>query len=306
MATRGLELRNSNVLKQQMANVLQTIGQGPSHRPLGKGASYVFEAQPEAKTPGICKQPFNGSAGFKVSRYSAENPFNPVQRAPGVNPLSNPDLSAHEGNLGDAYPVHKPIWDTPLSYAMDILNHANAQPVRRIKDEFQRSQGFGVSMPGELQQTFDDFAEAQASAKKDDAIRTAIKNGFSKEEATAAYKALRADEAKAQMFTDRDANTRLNDMLDSRFGGTQDGAVRSNDESALFLAQRAGNHNYTAGHGDEPLGGAEVAAPLRRPRGRPTNAEKALRNQMNGVLSSSSRSSSPNPKALARTPRTRG
>ena len=307
MAFAALELRNSFALKQQMPNVLQTIGQGPSYRPLGKGASYVFDAQPEAKTPGIAKQPFNGSAGFKVGRYSAENPWNPVKREPGVNPLANLDPAEIGGNLGDAYPVHRPIWDTPLSGAMDILDHANAQPVRRIKDEFQRSQGYGVSMPGELQQTFDDFEQAQENAKKDTAIRTAMKNGFSREEAVAAYLALRADQAKAQMFKDRDANNRLIDILDSRFGGTQNGAVRSNDESALFLAERPGNHNYTMGHGEKPLGGNEVAAPRRR--GRPTKAESGLRRQLTVALSGAGsptamRSLSP-PVGLARQPRAR-
>jgi hypothetical protein len=260
MAT-GLMLRNSDSLKQQMPNLVNTIRQGPSHRPLGRGACYDFEKQPEAKTPGIAKQPFKGSAGFYVGRYSAENPFNPVKRAPGVFPLSNPDLASQQGNLGDAYPVHQPIWDTPISAAWEAAKASMAgipqqepQPARGMAAEFHRSQGFGVSMPAELKSTFDDFALAQASAKKDAAIRTAIKNGFSMAEAEAAYKAIRAEEAKAQMFQDRDPNNRLNDILDSKFGGVQDGAVRSNDESALFLATRGGLKNFTMGK-PQPLGG---------------------------------------------------
>ena len=260
MATE-LMLRNSDSLKQQMPNLVNTIRQGPSHRPLGRGACYDFEKQPEAKTPGIAKQPFLGSAGFKVGKYSAENPWNQPKRAPGVNPLSSPDLASHEGNLGDAYPVHQPIWDTPISAAWEAarksmagLPHQEAQPARGMAAEFHRSQGFGVSMPGELKNTFDDFAEAQATVKKDNAIRTAIKNGFSRAEAETAYKALRAEEAKAQMFNDRDPNNRLNDMLDSKFGGTQNGEYRSNDESALFLASRPGLKNFTMGS-PQPLGG---------------------------------------------------
>ena len=269
MAT-GLMLRNSDALKQQMPNVVNTVRQAPGHRPLGKGACYDFEKQPEAKTPGIAKQPFLGSAGFKVSKYSAENPFNPVKRAPGVNPLSSPELANQQGNLGDAYPVHKPIWDTPISAAwqeasksMAGLPHQEPQPARGIAAEFHRSQGFGVSMPGELGAMFNDFAAAQAEVKEDNAIRTAVKNGFTQTEAKEAYKVVRAKEAVNQMFIDRDPNNRLNDMLDSKFGGTQNGEYRSNDESALFLASRAGLKNFTMGS-PQPLGGhSRGHAPLK-------------------------------------------
>lgn len=248
-------LRNDQVLKQQMPDVLQTIRQGPSHRPLGRGACYEFEAQPEAKTPGIAKQPFLGSAGFKVSRYSAENPFTPVKRAPGVVPLSLPEIV---GNVGDAAPQGKPIWDTPISAAWEAASksmaHQEAQKRMGIAAEFHRSQGFGVSQPGPLHEMFNDYTEAAENKKRDESIRTAIKNGFTAREANEAYDEIRKDFAKEQMFSARNPNNKLIDILDSKFGGTQNGEFRSNDESALFLAERQGLKNFTMGS-PQPLGG---------------------------------------------------
>ena len=83
----------------------------------------------------------------------------------------------------------------------------------------------------------DDFTNTQRTMRREARIDNAMKQGFSRAEAERAYDDLRTQEATKAMFQQQNTSVRLYDLLDSKLGGTQNGRVAGNDESALSLAK---------------------------------------------------------------------
>jgi hypothetical protein len=82
-----------------------------------------------------------------------------------------------------------------------------------------------------------DFADTRKVMMKEQRIRNAEAQGFTRAEAEKAYEKLRDREAEVALGTQESVASRFADLIDSRLGGSQDGAYRNNDESALHLAR---------------------------------------------------------------------
>jgi hypothetical protein len=82
-----------------------------------------------------------------------------------------------------------------------------------------------------------DFADTRKVMMKEQRIRNAEAQGFTREEAEKAYAKLRDREAEVALGTQESVASRFADLIDSRLGGVEDGAFRNNDESALHLAR---------------------------------------------------------------------
>jgi hypothetical protein len=75
---------------------------------------------------------------------------------------------------------------------------------------------------------------------KEQRIRNAEAQGFTRAEAEAAYAKLRDREAEVALGTQESVASRFADLIDSRLGGVEDGAFRNNNESAKYLAYAGG------------------------------------------------------------------
>jgi thymidylate synthase len=226
----------------------KTILEGPGHRPLGRGASYVFPTTASPMSPAGCvnKKAYNsrGFTGSRAEKFIQDNQFLQEKRAPGVNPLSVPGYVGNEFEGGYA---PRPTFAEPKNGQMlqmlDVLN--NRSDARHGADlspaqiKFITEQTMKAATPqvgGE--QVATDLANSQRAMTKEVRIRNAMAQGFTRQEAESAYNKLRDEEAKTALFAQQSLSTRLYDLVDSKLGGSQDGSVPGNDESALFLASR--------------------------------------------------------------------
>jgi hypothetical protein len=234
-------------------NKLQTIGEAPSHRPLGRTGAYEFQAQPNDPTPPNCvnKKAYNsrGYTGTRASKFIQDNQFLPVKREPGVYPLSTPETKGL-GNLGDSAPQPRPGFAQPMNgdfqNILNILNkpdgdlggsNMSAGQVRLLAERREKLTRKPEAGSKEAIQVATDFADTRKVMMKEQRIRNAEAQGFSREEAEKAYAKLRDREAEVALGTQESVASRFADLIDSRLGGTQDGAYRNNDESALHLAR---------------------------------------------------------------------
>lgn len=226
----------------------KTCLEGPSHRPLGRGASYVFPTTASPMSPAGCvnKKAYNsrGFTGTRAEKFIQDNQFLPTKRAPGVNPLSVPGFTGNEFEGGYAgRPTFAEPKNAQMLQMLDVLN--NRADARHGADlspaqiKFITAQTMKAATPqvgGE--QVATDLADTQRAMTKEKRIRNAIAQGFSRQEAESAYNKLRDEEAKTALFAQQSLSTRLYDLVDSKLGGSQDGSSPGNDESALFLASR--------------------------------------------------------------------
>jgi hypothetical protein len=234
-------------------NILNTIGEAPSHRPLGRTGGYEFQAQPNDPTPQSCinKKAYNsrGYTGTRASKFIQDNQFLPVDRAPGVYPLSTPGTEGL-GNVGDSAPQPRPGFAQPLNgdfqNILNILNNPDgglggsnmsAGQVRLLAERREKLTRKPEAGSSAGVQVATDFANTRKVMMKEQRIRNAEAQGFTREEAEQAYSKLRDREAEVALGTQESVAHRLTDLVDSRLGGTQNGEYRNNDESALYLAQ---------------------------------------------------------------------
>jgi hypothetical protein len=228
----------------------KTILEGPGHRPLGRGASYVFPTTASPKSPEGCvnKKAYNsrGFTGTRAEKFIQDNQFLQEKRAPGVNPLSVPGFTGNEFEGGYA---GRPTFAEPKNGQMlqmlDVLNNRgdarHGADLSPAQTKFITEQTMKAATPqvgGE--QVATDLADTQRAMTKEKRIRNAQAQGFSRQEAESAYNKLRDEEAKTALFAQQSLSTRLYDLIDSKLGGSQEGSTPGNDESALFLATRSG------------------------------------------------------------------
>lgn len=226
----------------------RTILQAPGFRPTGKSSGLVYEAQPEAVTAPSVVNRTTANGGFVGSRSknfiqsnqwnTSELKFDPMKGSP----LSKP---GSVGNVIDQAIGCQPKYAEPENGDLKaILNILNGKPqvgeVERLSAKQVASlekKGKGPVIAEAARRLVDDFTDARESLRKQNLIQKAIRQGFSKNEAEEAYKKVRVREAEATLFKEEDPSVRLYDLIDSRVGGTQDGSLRSNDETGLWLAK---------------------------------------------------------------------
>lgn len=234
-------------------NILNTIGEAPSHRPLGRTGAYEFQAQPNDPTPQSCvnRKAYNsrGYTGTRATKFIQDNQFLPVDRAPGVYPLSTPGTEGL-GNVGDSAPQPRPGFAQPMNgdfqNILNVLNqpdnglsgaNLSAGQVRLLAERREKLTHKPEAGSTAGVQVATDFANTRKVMMKEQRIRNAEAQGFTREEAEKAYAKLRDREAEVALGTQESVASRFADLIDSRLGGTQDGQYRNNDESALYLAQ---------------------------------------------------------------------
>ena len=238
-------------------NILNTIGEAPSFRPLGRtGASVPAQIQPNDPTPLSCvnKKAYNsrGYTGTRASKFIQDNQFLPVDRAPGVYPLSTPGTEGL-GNVGDSAPQPRPGFDAPINgdfqNILNILNKPNngftasnmtSGQLRLLAEQREKATYKPESGGRAGVQVARDFTDARANLLKEQRIANAEAQGFTRAEAEAAYEKLREKEAQAALFQQQSVASRFADLVDSRLGGVEDGAFPSNNESAKYLAYAGG------------------------------------------------------------------
>lgn len=237
-------------------NRLNTIGEAPSHRPLGRTGGYKFEAQPNEPTPlsSVNKKAYNsrGYTGTRASKFIQDNQFLPVDRAPGVYPLSTPGVEGL-GNVGDSAPQPRPGFAQPLNgdfqNILNILNkpdgglggpNMSAGQVRLLAERREKATYRPEAGGRAGVEVTRDFADTRANMLKEQRIANAEAQGFTRAEAEAAYAKLREREAATALFQQESVAHRFTDLVDSRLGGVEDGAFPSNNESAKFLAYAGG------------------------------------------------------------------
>jgi len=237
-------------------NILNTIGEAPSFRPLGRTGAYEFQAQPNDPTPLslVDKKAYNsrGYTGTRASKFIQDNQFLPVDRAPGVYPLSTPGTEGL-GNVGDSAPQPRPGFAQPINgdfqNILNILNtpdnglsgtNLSSGQVRLLaerREKLTRKPEAGSSAGVQVAR---DFADTRANLLKEQRIANAEAQGFTRAEAEAAYAKLREREAATALFQQESVAHRFTDLVDSRLGGVEDGAFPSNNESAKYLAYAGG------------------------------------------------------------------
>jgi len=234
-------------------NILNTIGEAPSHRPLGRTGAYKFEAQPNDPTPLSCvnKKAYNsrGYTGTRASKFIQDNQFLPVDRAPGVYPLSTPGTEGL-GNVGDSAPQPRPGFAQPMNgdfqNILNILNkpdnglagpNMSAGQVRLLAERREKLTRKPEAGSSAGVQVATDFADTRKVMMKEQRIRNAEAQGFTRAEAEAAYAKLRDREAEVALGTQESVASRFADLVDSRLGGDENGEYRNNNESALSLAR---------------------------------------------------------------------
>lgn len=221
-----------------------TILEGPSYRPLGRGSMNVYEPQPEAMTPEVKVNRHTKNGGF-VGNFCKNVPRDNQFMNKHYNPLDGTPLSVpgSVGNVGDQAISMRPTMAEPkneqLRLIMNILNGKvdMKDPGLGLSAKMVESLGGKFKSEDTVVSFADDFTNTQQTMRKQVRIDNAMKQGFSKQEAEAAYDELRTEEAKKAMFQQQSASVRLYDLLDSKLGGSQNGRVPSNDETGLSLAK---------------------------------------------------------------------
>jgi hypothetical protein len=241
-------------------NKLHTIGEAPSHRPLGRTGAYAFQAQPNDPTPLSCvnKKAYNsrGFTGTRATKFIQDNQFLPVDRAPGVYPLSTPGTEGL-GNVGDSAPQPRPGFAQPMNgdfqNILNILNtpdnglsgaNLSAGQVRLLAERREKLTHKPEAGSSAGVQVATDFANTRKVMMKEQRIRNAEAQGFTREEAEKAYEKLRDREAEVALGTQESVASRFADLIDSRLGGVEDGQYRNNNESAKYLAYAGGKQEH--------------------------------------------------------------
>lgn len=254
----------------------KTILQAPGYRPLGRGSQLVYEEQPEASTPLNCVNRHTKNGGFTgtISKKFIQNPWKPDQYDPlKGTPLSKP---GSVGNVGDQAISIPPKYAEPengeLKAILNILNgkpmlaeHVGKLSAKQVESLGRKSKRLS-RVDGAIK-VAKDFSDTQLLNKKETIIRKVVSQGFSLEEAKSAYAKTRIHEAELAINRDEDPSSQLYDLIDSKISGTQNGSIRGNDETGLFLAK--GGNAVMVKKAESK--NADMEAAISRARGRPTD-----------------------------------
>jgi hypothetical protein len=225
----------------------KTILQAPGNRPLGRGAQAILSNEIEAVTPLNCvnRETTNGGfVGTRSKKFIQNNQWKPEHYDPTKGtPLSKP---GSVGNVNDLAISVPPKYAEPvngeLQAIMSILNgkgtiaeHIGKLSAKQVSSLEKKGKG-PVSEDGAVK-SIADFSDAREAMRKQAMINKVVSQGFSLEEAKAAYGKIRVKDAEAALMRDEDPSTRLYDLIDSKLSGTQNGSIRGNDETGLFLAK---------------------------------------------------------------------
>ncbi len=227
----------------------KTIRSGPDHRPLGRGAQQILDKQPEANTPlnMINKTTKNGWVGTRAKSFvqnnqfdTSRNSFDPTKGTPLSKPgsVGNVDTQA----ISAGRPTRAEPANGELQAILAVLNgkgvaeeHVGKLSAKQIASLARKSAKL-TSREG-VPSTIQDFANARLAMKETEQVKGAMAQGFSEAEAKAAYRRVRDREAEIALKKEQDPSDRLYDLIDSKIAGTQNGSVRGNDETGLFLAK---------------------------------------------------------------------
>jgi DNA-binding transcriptional regulator YhcF (GntR family) len=261
----------------------KTILQAPGYRPAGRGAEAIKSDQPEAVTPLnlVNRNTANGFVGTRAKKFIQNNQFNTSENS--FDPTKGTPLSkpGSVGNVNDLAISCKPVYAEPengeLRAIMAILNgkgtvaeHAGKLSAKQVASLEKKGKGL-VSEDG-AKRVVEDFSDSREALRKETMIRKAVRQGFSLEEAQNAYSKVRVKEAEVALMKEEDPSTRLYDLIDSKIAGTQNGSIRGNDETGLFLAQ--GKNAVMVKKAEDRNDAIENAINRARGRGRPS--DKAL------------------------------
>lgn len=225
----------------------KTILQAPGYRPAGRGSQLVYEEQPEAVTPLnlVNRNTANGGfVGTRAKKFIQNNQF----LTPHFDPTKGTPLSkpGSVGNVVDQAISVDPKYAEPengeLKAIMAILNGKPAAPefvgkLSAKQVESLEKKGKGLAPAEGAKRVVEDFADAREALRREKMIKRAIDQGFTLEEAKSAYNKVRVREAELSLMKEEDPSVRLADLIDSKLGGTQNGSVRGNDETGLYLAK---------------------------------------------------------------------
>lgn len=223
----------------------KNILQAPGYRPTGRGSHLVYEVQPEASTPMnlVNRTTKNGLVGSRSKNFT-QAPY----REPGFDPTKGTPLSkpGSVGNVSDQAISVKPKYAEPENGELKaIMNVLNGKPnIDEDKGKLSARQVVSLGKKSKKLTQFSaavkvvkDYTDTKEQFRKSAMVKKAISQGFSVAEANAAYEKVRIKEAEAALMKEQDPSNRLYDLIDSKLGGTQDGTIRSNDETGLFLAK---------------------------------------------------------------------
>jgi hypothetical protein len=223
---------------------------------------------------------YGGFVGSRSKKFIQNNQFNTSENR--FDPTKGTPLSkpGSVGNVNDLAISIPPKYAEPvngeLNAILSILNgkpviaeHAGKLSAKQVESLGRKSKKL-TRFPDGAVQTVNDFTNTQNAMKRETMIRKAVSQGFSVEEAKAAYAKIRVKEAEVALVKDEDPSVRLYDLIDSKISGTQNGSVRGNDETGLFLAKGG---NAVMVRKAEARNDA-MDAVINRARGRPS--DKAL------------------------------
>lgn len=259
----------------------KTILQAPGYRPVGRGSQLVYEEQPEASTPLNCVNRGTTNGGFvgtRSKKFIQNNQWKPEHYDPSKgSPLSKP---GSVGNVDTQAISIPPKYAEPqngeLKAIMNVLNgkpmlaeHVGKLSAKQVESLGRKSKRLS-RVDGAIK-VAKDFSDSRELNKKESMIRKVVSQGFTKEEAVAAYAKSRLHEAELAINRDEDPSSQLYDLIDSKISGTQNGSIRSNDETGLFLA-KGGNTVMVKKAEDR---NAAMEAAISKARGRPSDKELA-------------------------------
>lgn len=224
----------------------KTILQAPGHRPIGTSSILEYEKQPEANTAPSLVNRHTANGGFvgtRAKKFIQDNQYKPEHYDPMKgSPLSKP---GSVGNVDTQAIGCSPKYAEPqngeLQAILNILNGKPNIPEHIGKLSAKQIESLSKKIKNEetnsAQKVVSDFSDAREALRQEEMIKKAIRQGFTAEEAKDAYKKMRMKEAEMALFKEEDPSVRLYDLIDSKVSGTQDGSIRSNDETGLYLAK---------------------------------------------------------------------
>lgn len=221
-----------------------SIQSAPGNRPIGTGGGIPTEFDNLENAPiKINKRSKNGWIGSSSSKVMKENQFNYDHYDPTKGtPLSQFQSVGNRGDLALTIPVSidEPKNDA-MAQVMRVLNgkataevsNLSAEQLKYIKESTLPKQ---QPEEGTTSKLILDYGDSLHAMTKEQRIRNAESQGFTRAEAEEAYARLRKAEAELALTKQENPSNRLYDIIDSKGGGGVDRREPGNNESAINLA----------------------------------------------------------------------
>lgn len=220
-----------------------SIQSAPGNRPIGTGGGIPTEFENLENAPiKINKRSKNGWIGSSSQKVMKENQFNYDHYDPTKGtPLSQFQQVGNRGDLALSIPVtiDEPKNDA-MAQVMRVLNGKMTAETENLSAEqmkFIRESTLPKEKPVDgSSKLILDYGDSLHAMTREQRIRNAEAQGFSRAEAIEAYERLRKKEAEVALMKQENPSTRLYDIIDSRGGGGVDMREPGNNESAVNLA----------------------------------------------------------------------